>query len=479
MDSFKTDDLSSTVLYSLSEYELTDSAGDTDLTTGVNLERSDVECNNGILSDTFLKTHCLQASDFGDSPPSDLIRSNINCADEYLFFPRRESSVKTFTPRVTTDTACNKSFAVDTKKHTSVGRISSNNHKPFTMDISKCRKFSGLAYENAAKFMQEFQSYVNLYSLAGDPDNHIDDKRVPLFHLLLHGPAQTWFNTNKLHDQKWEVVQQAFQDEYTKLSASSPALLLEVQNFVNMTLSPHEPLEDFYARLIERGQRVGKSDVEILSKFISALPEKLQFFVSAGQPMDSHSALTAAQMGSLYGFRSGDASVSHVIPVSSSTGGTPTSVSHVAPVSSTSTNADLNSIVEKLNTVVDKMANTHLVNLETHERYGRSPDITTSRVRERAPDRTSPYNRAGFITCHRCGGKGHKQFECLWNGQGIPSPDVICQLCCQDGHTALTCGQLNYQAPARNSRHNSPGHVPPVPYQFPRPPQFPHMMPPH
>lgn len=313
----------------------------------------------------------------------------------------------------------------------------------FKMDISKCKKFSGLSHENGLKFLHEFESYSQLYSLHGDGSS--PDKRVPLFHLLLQGPARTWFNSLNLHDKSWLEVSELFQTEYTQLSACSPALLLENQNFISMSLSIHESLEDFYARLVERGHRIGKSDLEILSKFISALPEDLQRFVGASQPKDSRAALTAAQMGSLYGCRK-----------------EPTTVSHVQQPSNIS---ELNSVVNQLSDLVEVLSRGR------SSTRGNVNDSSSMRHRSRAPDRyTSPHSDTTKFVCFRCGGEGHKQFNCNWNGNGVPSPMTMCQLCSMYGHTAITCGQLNYLAPVRNNiqRPNSPGH--PV---FEVPPPFP------
>jgi hypothetical protein len=43
-----------------------------------------------------------------------------------------------------------------------------------------------------------------------------------------------------------------------------------------------------------------KQDHEVLAKFIKGLPEKLTFFVHAGNPKDSATALSAARMGEAY-----------------------------------------------------------------------------------------------------------------------------------------------------------------------------------
>lgn len=47
-----------------------------------------------------------------------------------------------------------------------------------------------------------------------------------------------------------------------------------------------------------------KSDYEIMNKFIKGLPEKLAFFVRAGNRKGSADALSTAKMGEAYGYRS-------------------------------------------------------------------------------------------------------------------------------------------------------------------------------
>ncbi|KAL5017800.1 hypothetical protein ScPMuIL_003522 [Solemya velum] len=81
-----------------------------------------------------------------------------------------------------------------------------------------------------------------------------------------------------------------------------------------MLLSAGEPLEDFQARLAEKGSSIGKSEMEILNKFISCLPEQLAFFVRAGNPKDCATAVEAAKLGEAYGYRDHPPSISSIFP---------------------------------------------------------------------------------------------------------------------------------------------------------------------
>ena len=80
--------------------------------------------------------------------------------------------------------------------------------------------------------------------------------------------------------------------------------MYETEIFNSITLQSTQSIEDFYSTLSEKGQTLGKADHEVIARFVSALPEKLAFFVRAGSPKDAASALSAAKMGESCGYRS-------------------------------------------------------------------------------------------------------------------------------------------------------------------------------
>ncbi|OWF56159.1 hypothetical protein KP79_PYT00092 [Mizuhopecten yessoensis] len=314
-------------------------------------------CYSGILTDDFLSENALQETDCGFDLPS----------------PSRYKGIQTYAFEQQQCLPTSNYFV----KHSTDNII-------LGMDISKCRKFSGLSHENAVNFLTEFQSFVSLYSL----DNPKDDKRVPLFCLLLQGPARTWFTTNDLSIKTWSVVQHCFEEKYLDFSASGPSLLLETNNFLAVKLSHHEPLEDSHARLVEKGRRIGKSDIELLSKFISSLADQLAFFVRAGNPGDSSTALSSAKMGEVYGYRTLTPSVAQLK--------TDTEHAQSHPPRDT-----LSAKVDKLTDLVETLLHTNDTKDHPH-----------------GQDKT---------VCYKCGGLGHRQFHCLWTGQNASHPQTCCR----------------------------------------------------
>jgi hypothetical protein len=49
---------------------------------------------------------------------------------------------------------------------------------------------------------------------------------------------------------------------------------------------PGQNVEDFFCQIYEKGKLLNKPEHEMLSKFISGLPEQMPFFIRAGLPQD-------------------------------------------------------------------------------------------------------------------------------------------------------------------------------------------------
>lgn len=295
--------------------------------------------------------------------------------------------------------------------------------------LSSGTKFSGLSTDNASRFLTDFEAYIQLYHL----DDPLHDRQVPTFYLLLHGPARIWFNSlPNATKNSWRSLRSAFRNKYIQLDASHPTLILESACFQNMNLSPGEPLEDFYARLVDKGHLVGKKDADILNKFISSLPEQLAFFVRAGAPKNSSSALDAAKMGEAYGYRQHPPSVSSLFP---------------GDAAKCVKNDENKNEIQKLQQDISDLTSLFHSALSNNQAFVRKPDVN------RNSSTSTTHNQ-----CFKCQGRGHLQKSCNWNGQGVLSPDVKCQLCSQYGHVALFCKtlSLNFQAPG-TTRHAFPG----------------------
>ncbi|CAC5369811.1 unnamed protein product [Mytilus coruscus] len=64
-----------------------------------------------------------------------------------------------------------------------------------------------------------------------------------------------------------------------------------------------QAFEDFYCNLVEKAQVLSKPEHEVLSKFINGLPDKMTFFVRAGNPTTLQAALTSSKMAEACGNR--------------------------------------------------------------------------------------------------------------------------------------------------------------------------------
>jgi hypothetical protein len=63
---------------------------------------------------------------------------------------------------------------------------------------------------------------------------------------------------------------------------------------------------------VDKGQLLQKPEHEIMAKFITGLPNKMAFFVSAGYPTDTHTALTSSKMAEVCGYRDHSESVNAI-----------------------------------------------------------------------------------------------------------------------------------------------------------------------
>lgn len=261
-------------------------------------------------------------------------------------------------------------------------------------------KFSGYPTEDAERFLSNFSAYCLFNKI-----NAQDPRTVAAFQLHLQGPALTWFtcldNTEKTD---WDSVQKLYREKYLAEN-NKPMLLVETELFLNLRLLPHQQLEDYFSKIMEKGRRVNKSQQEITLKFIEGLPSQLAFFVRAGNPEDINAALTAAKLGEAYGYRA--------LPTTTETvpgGAIPAPVSSVSAAQPGS-NTRLNELERKM----DKLCS-------QFEQFN-------SRSNERSPRQ---------FVCHACKGAGHIKRHCNW-ARGQNEPKTQCQLCEQFGHRASNC----------------------------------------
>jgi len=245
----------------------------------------------------------------------------------------------------------------------------------------RVNKFKGYSSENASKFLAEFQSYAVLNQLEG---NNNQVRKIAAFQLHLDGPSFTWFvhldNANK---DTWDHVVEAFNNKYV-LGNNNPALITEAELFQKLKLQPQQPIEEYHGQIIESGLKLGKPERDILSKFIDGLPDKLSFFVSAGNPADHNAALLAAQRGEALNYR--------LQPeVNAATLKTPIDSDELLKLKQ-----EVEFLREKLHTMQRPSSTVHCSNCG-----GRGHD-----------ERQCRYRQNPVIRCYRCGIRGHKSNQC-------------------------------------------------------------------
>ena len=282
-------------------------------------------------------------------------------------------------------------------------------------------KFSGYTHEDGAKFLNEFISYCTFNSIFDDA------RKVAAFHLHLTGPALIWFNSLKSTDkQAWLSVHQHYVKQYANLDVFDPALVAEAEIFENLTLLPHQQIEDFHSNVLEKGTKLGKSQRDLISRFVNGLPGQLAFFVRARNISTLKDALTSAKLGEAYGYR-GETVVSAVKR-------RPKPEATVPDDSYASLEKKIAELTERLST------------METHKQ-----DSHTVKHLDRQRDTSA-------ITCYKCSGSGHVERRCNWTGYGTSNPTKKCQICDQFGHIGKQCRRFRQYG--HNRQTNSQGNAP-------------------
>ena len=341
--------------------------------------------------------------------------------------------------------------------------------------LVRCREFSGYPQDNAKGFFSEFESYALLHEL---PET--DKRRIAAFHLHLKGPALTWYNS--LSDESkssWITICVLFKEKYINFSWQSATVIMESEIFQNMVLSPGQSLEDYFSQLSEKAQILRKHDHELVAKFISGLPEKMSFFVRAGQPVDAHHALTSAKMAEACGYRQHGDSINALKHENKHAPRQLPGKSNIIDSNQSEVIRDLQNQVAILTDLVQGKHKEHVQSEPSHsdvhdirDQIGQlSGLITSMAVREvphkepQRPENTSTNyantSRFDSAECRRCKGLGHFQRVCNWNGYGQFQPSNQCQLCNQNGHIAQSCTKLEFYAQGNRTNpgvgHNRPG----------------------
>ena len=354
--------------------------------------------------------------------------------ETYLAFPTPKNSSTLLTTTQNSNTA---NPVLDI-----LNSYSGHQQKSLKMErLADCSNFSGYSQDNAQKFLSEFQSYALLHDLY----DH-DPKKIAAFHLHLKGPALTWFNTlSDRSKQSWRAIKVLFEEKFVNFNNTSSMAMMEGQIFNSLKLTPGQKLEDFHSLLVEKGHLLQKPNHEILCRFIDGLPDKMAFFVRAGQPADLTSALTAAKMAEACGYRdihpTNSANVAMVDTKITSTTGKPSVTVSETPTDFSNLTAEITKLTKTVSDLaINSARNTN--NGQQRMNYRRSNESATEQP-------TTPNS----LTCYSCNYTGHRKRECNWDGTGSPNP-ARCQLCRQYGHPAFRCktrNQGNSQVPGENN----------------------------
>ncbi|CAC5377558.1 unnamed protein product [Mytilus coruscus] len=138
---------------------------------------------------------------------------------------------------------------------------------------AKSRHCDGVDPDNVDGWAQN-QAGLHLTS-----DNQLDYNRY-----LATGPALTWFNTlSDRSKESWNAIKVLFEEKFTNFKNHSAMAMMEGQILNTLKLGKSQQLEDFHSQILEKGNLLPKSEHEVLARFIEGLPEKMEFFVRAGQ----------------------------------------------------------------------------------------------------------------------------------------------------------------------------------------------------
>jgi hypothetical protein len=289
--------------------------------------------------------------------------------------------------------------------------------------------------------LAEFESYSILNEL------HLSDKRrITAFHLHLRGPALSWFSALSDESKRsWDTIVVLFKEKYVNFNWQSSKVMMESELFHNITLQPGQNIEDYFSSIVDKGQLLQKPEHEIMAKFITGLPSKMTFFVRAGHPTDTQTALTSSKMAEACGYRDHSESVNAIDSARKH--------KTYQKIQGTTDLAveDLRKQIKNLTEIVTKQEKPSASASSQSEidvlkaRVKALTDLVLSRNDNQKPAPppkkidTPQFDKK--IECFHCKGLGHTRKYYSWISVGTTT-NSVCQLCQQNGHAALECKVL-------------------------------------
>ena len=135
-------------------------------------------------------------------------------------------------------------------------------------------KFNGLATEDGREWLRKMETYFKVAGIA-------DDKRAPVFELLMSNLAGVWFNTFSDTDKAdYTVIEPAFKLKYINDDAN----WLTRHKLESRVMSQTETVDEYIQEILLLGQRLNCSQSEQRQALIRGLRPALKAEVVALQP---------------------------------------------------------------------------------------------------------------------------------------------------------------------------------------------------
>ncbi|CAG2240408.1 unnamed protein product [Mytilus edulis] len=316
--------------------------------------------------------------------------------------------------------------------------------------------FSSADNNNTAESTFLYQKEDDFYSTILTPD-FLEFNEFKEHDIFLSLPTPKKSSTLKLHSTHLDSSPQTQLSKWKNLPTVQHFRRYGYdggQIFNTLKLGKSQQLEDFHSQILEKGNLLHKPDHEVLARFIEGLPEKMAFFVRAGQPADLSAALTSAKMAETW-----ISLTSAINQISTSkhddvNNFTSQPTKHDSEVNKSSEFGSLTNEVAKLSKNVSELLISKVPQASANSQYESPQNNFQRRQQYQYPNTNTNSN------CFNCNFPGHRKRECNWNGFGQTTSSK-CQICHQTGHTAYRCktikpNQENYQYPV-DTRPNRSG----------------------
>ena len=274
-----------------------------------------------------------------------------------------------------------------------VGRPNHNN-MAFKRAI-KPRLFHGFDEEDGREFVRAFEDFCSLEEVGEEQE----EQKLKLFKLLMRGVASVW--VTQLPEEayrNYDELKALFTKRYIDPFISGSRLSEETR-LRSRKLQKSETVYALYTDLVTRGSKLGKTDRDLLTYFIDAVPNEYKTMIIAADPDTLDKAVKIAQSAeAIYG------------PREDSEGklkkGKPTlSVLKAMGGTEESEEDEVNAILgPMLNAIKGLQEQIGKLSTQGSETQTNSAEKSVPQKTNRNPDKP--------LTCYGCGKPGHIRREC-------------------------------------------------------------------